>query len=248
MPTLLRPIRTIASAFLLLLTAGTSHAVVLDWTAVTWTAGTTASGSNSYDVDGGGNDVTVSYTNNGATFSAVPAIGAVNTATDLKFALSSMVNTTNSVVVTITFTGHYAGGVITSFTLHDVDFTSGSFTDKITVTALSGGSPATVTLTNSGGSSVNTIAGSPGTAPTAIGNAATSTNPQGDIYVSAGTYANPVNSISFTWTNPGTSFATQIIGLSNITFVPEVAGSSAALSLCAGMLGWGRRRARRTAA
>ena len=250
MPILPLSIRTIASAFLLLLTAGASHAVVLDWTAVTWTAGTTASGSNSYDVDGGGNDITVAYTNSGATFAAVPSIAAVNGATDLKLGLSSMNSTTNSVSVTITFTGAYAGGVITSFTLNDVDanLASGGFRDKITIAALSGATPVAVTLTNSGGTSVNTISNSGTTSPSALGNTATSTNPQGDITISAGSLATPVNSITFTWTNPSTFFGTQTIGVGNISFVPEVAHSATALGLCAGLLMIGRRRAPRTAA
>lgn len=244
-------IRTLAAAFLLLLTACASHAVILDWTLVTWTAGTTASGSNSYDVDGGGNDITVAYINSGATFSAVPSIGAVNsTATDLRLALSSMNSTSNSVSVTITFTGAYAGGVITSFTLNDVDanLASGGFQDKITVTALSGATPVNVTLTNSGGTSVNSIDSTSPTSPFALGNTATSTNPQGDVNVSAGSYANPVTSITFTWKNPSTFFSTQVIGLGNITFVPELATSSTALGLCAGLLATGRRRIRRQAA
>ena len=245
-------LRTIAAASLLLLTASASHAVVLDWTAVTWTAGTTASGSNSYNVDGvAGNDITVAYTNSGATFSSVPSIAAVNGTTDLRFALSSMNSTANSVTVTITFTGTaYAGGVFADFTLNDVDanLASGGFQDKVSISALNAGNPVALTVTNSGGTSVNTVSGSGTTAPSALGNTATSTNPEGDVTINSG--GNGVTSITFVWNNPSTFFGTQIIGLNNITFtaVPEVASSSAALSLCGGLLAFRRRRSQRAAA
>ena len=241
-------LRAIAAASLLLLTASASHAVVLDWsTAPAW-SGT----SNSYNVDGvAGNDISVAYTNTNATFvSPYPQITTINTpaATDLVFRVNPMGTlTTDNITVTITFIGAYAGGVITSFTLNDVDSDTG-FTDQINVSALRGATPVTVTLGNSGGTSVNQIFNSPGTGPYAVGLSPTASNPNGDVNVSAGTLANPVTSITFVWSNPSTNRTTQTIGLGNITFVPEVASSSAALSLCGGLLAFRRRRSQRAAA
>ena len=250
-------LRTIAAAFLLLLTASASHAVILDWsTAPAWT-GT----SNSYDVDGGGNDITVSDTITGSAAFATgfPQIATFNTpgSLGLLFRVSTMGTLgSGQVAVTITFTGAYAtSGVITSFTLHDVDkdFVGGNFQDRVTLSALAldGTTALPVTLTNTGGTSVNTISGSPGTSPDATGNAATTTDPNGDVTVTAGTFANPVTSITFVWDNPDAANRTvQTINLGNITFtaVPEVATSSIALCLCGGLLALGRRRIHRTAA
>lgn len=57
-----------------------------------------------------------------------------------------------------------------------------------------------------------------------------------------------MTSITFTWKNPSTFFGTQTIGLGNMTFVPAVATSPAALALFAGLFAIGRHRTGRAAA
>jgi hypothetical protein len=243
-------IRAIAAACVLLFTTAVSHAALLNWTAVTWTAGTTTAGSNSYNVDGvAGNDITVAYTANNVNFNSVPSIATVDGTTALQFYANSL-NTTGTVSVTITFTGTYAAGVTASFSLIDVDanLTTGGFQDKVAISALNGSTPVSLTVTNNAGA-VNTISGSPGTTPSALGNTSTSTS-TGNVNISTGT--NAVTSITFTWSNPSTFTGAQLIGLGNITFtavpVPEFASSSAALCLCIGMLPFKRRRVQRVEA
>ena len=138
-------LRTFAAVIVLLLTLSTGHAVLLDWSTVTW-SGT----SRNYNVDGvAGNDITVAYTTaNTVNFQN----GTPNIQTNLNgiagsfFVLDVLsLNTTGTITVTITFTGTYAAGAKASFTLVDVDARSPGqpggtnyFQDKVNITALNG--------------------------------------------------------------------------------------------------------------
>jgi hypothetical protein len=269
MPKPLFRIGALTATLFLLLTTGKSGAVVLDWNTVTWTAGTT---DNSYNVDGvAGNDIRVQVVKNGVTTSnsfgfptnvATPAIGNSNLVnqptgvTALQIATAGMVNSTNNITVTISFIGTYAVGVRNaSFNLYDIDAAATgnpSFIDRISLSALNGGTAVPLTATYAGVTNPAsfTITNSGTTAPilqgvTATGNISTD---QGNASVTTG--AATVTSIRFVWNNPGPNFQTQLIELGNINFtaIPEVASSSGALMLCTGLLAFRRRRCGRLAA
>ncbi|MDQ1407859.1 MAG: large repetitive protein, partial [Acidobacteriaceae bacterium] len=133
---------------------GSVHAIVLDWSAVTWTPGTL---SNSYDVDAGipGNDVTVTVSGNTAQlqpeiYSPNPQTPAITTnfqgglpspVSTLNLALD-LTNQTQAVTITVGFSALYPQGVKNvSFQLFDIDFANASgsnYQDQIrSITALS---------------------------------------------------------------------------------------------------------------
>lgn len=249
-------LRAIAVAIVLLLTAAASRAVLLDWAALpggqSWTPKGALTGS--FNLDGvAGNDIQISIVSSGVTFAsdgtgAYPqniSDSAINSGvTGLQLWTSAgMTNSTNKITVTISLLGTYAGGAPMSFTLFDVDATTTSFIDKVSVTAVNGASPVNLTAVFSGtGTQSNTISGSGTANPvitglTSVGNIS---NSQGNVTISSGS-AN-VTSITFVWNNPGPNFGSQAIDLGNITFAPEVGSSSVALALCGGLLVFGRRR------
>ena len=253
-------LRAIAAGFALLLTTAASRAVLLDWAALpggqTWVNGTT---SNQYNLDGvAGNDIQITITKSaGITWATEPSNGQnypQNFADPViesgvrglqMWTSAGMVNSTNNITVTITFLGTYAtGAYVQNLTLFDVD-ASGSFIDRVNITALKGATPVTLTATNNSalGTPANTITGSGTTSVVALGNTAVGnvTNAQGDVYVNTGNQL--VTSITFVWNNPGPNFGSQAIDLGNITFTPEVGSGSAALLLCGGLLAFGRRAA-----
>ena len=115
--------------------AGTASAVVLDWSALTWPAGSL---SNSYDVDPSspGNDVTVTISDDtgqlqpslASPFPQTPAItrafdgGLVTSPRTLELALD-LSNNSQFVTVTINFSAQYAAGVSNvSLQLFDIDY------------------------------------------------------------------------------------------------------------------------------
>ena len=249
-------LRAIAAAFAFLLSANVSHAVLLDWAALpggqTWAAGSL---TNSYNLDGvAGNDIQISVVSSGITFASDsngsypqnvsdPVIRSGTQGLQL-WSSAGFTNSTNKITVTITFLGTYASGTAASFSLFDVDAASGAsgFIDKVSITALKGATPVTLTATNIGGTASNTIAGSGTTNPivtgkTSVGNIS---DTRGDVNVSTG--AQFVTSITFVWNNPGPNFSSQAIDLGNITFTPEVGGSAGALLACGGVLFFVRRR------
>jgi len=161
-----------------------------------------------------------------------------------------MVNSSNTITLTITFLGTYStGAYVTNLTLFDVD-ASTTFTDRVTITALNGATPVTLTASNNSalGTPSNTITGSGTTSVVALGSTTVGdiSNARGDVYVNTGNQR--VTTMTFVWNNPGPNFGGQAIDLGNITFTPEVGGCSAALALCGGLLAFGRRRAARAAA
>ncbi len=95
-----------------LLWASTTSAVVLNWSTVTWPAGSL---SQTYDLDNDGiNDVTVAFSGNTSTLaSGSPAIGT-GLAANMDFSTTSQ-----SITVTVTFLSSLATDV--SFTLYSID-------------------------------------------------------------------------------------------------------------------------------
>lgn len=260
-------IRTLLVITALKALAMTSSAVVLDWNNLPvgqpWTNGSL---SNSFDVDAtnAGNDITVGVVSNGVTLAtgypqnAVSATIAGGDASYLRLnTTAGMVNSSNSVSVTITF--NYALGVNNvTLSLLDIDATADTesgtgYIDRISaISATPLGGPAnSVALTGTNTSNVVTTLTGSGTlgmevqGNVAAGNISTH---NGDVtFTSDGT---PITSITFTWNNPGPDyFNGQIIALGNITFtaapVPEIGSSFGALATCGGLLAaWRRRPAR----
>ncbi|MEO6739095.1 MAG: hypothetical protein ABIP20_02520 [Chthoniobacteraceae bacterium] len=264
-------IRTVAAAFLLLLTTSASHAVVMDWTqayaSTAWTQGAASSTTtNSYNNDAAntGNDITIAIASSaGVTWNAgypknVQANGTTVVGSDdasrLQMFVSTMTASANTISVTITF--NYAAGVTNvSFPILDIDAsgTGNRYTDRIaTINATPVvGSPNSVALTAVNVSNaVTTVAGSGtlGMSVTGVTSGGNIADHTGDVTFSTG--ATAIKSITFTWNNPGgNGFQQQIIALGNITYtpvpVPEIGSSLGALALCGGLAGVGRFRQRR---
>lgn len=256
--------RSLFIAAALLLIGMNSSAVVLDWGNLpggqSWTNGDL---TNSFNVDAtnAGNDITVAVASSGVAWtSGFPQNSQViagstiadNDALSLRLRTPGMVNTSNSISVTLTF--NYAAGVNNvSFTLFDIDAVSDTesntgYIDRISAisaTPLSG-APNSVALTATNASNtVTTLTGSGTLGMMVDGNVAAGniTNHNGDVTFTSD--ATPITSITFTWNNPGPDyFNGQIISLANISFtpVPEVGGGFGALLLCGGILTTWRRR------
>jgi hypothetical protein len=251
------------SAIALLLIGSNASAVILDWgnlpSGQSWVNGDL---SNAFNVDATnpGNDITVSVASSGVPFSSgypqnsqvIPgSMIASNDAFSLRLRTTGMVNSTNSITVTINF--NYALGVNNvTFSLFDIDAVADlesntGYIDNISAisaTAVGGGLVA-LTATNAN-NTVTTLAGSGTLGMTATGNvpAGNITDHSGDVTLS--TDGTPITSITFTWNNPGPDFFNgQIIALGNISFtsvVPEVGSGLGALCLCGGVLPLWRRR------
>lgn len=250
------------------------YAAVLDWGTgtpnYTWTAGAPGSNSSvsqSFDNDAthAGNDLTITLANVSAVWSTTanaptpgynfPIVNSYTTGgTTNKDALQLRVNsegsTTQGITVTISFTygSAYLGVNNLSFTLFDVDASSGQYKDtikNITATTYTGAivGPSSVT-----GSADNTVTGS-GTNYAVTGNT-TSVNTTGNANATINFGSNIVTSITFTWynTDSGTSLGAQVIGLGNISYTPvptpEIGSSLAALAVCGIAIGARRMRGR----
>ena len=254
------PLRAIAAALMLLFTASESRAVLLDWANLpvgqSWTQGGL---TGSFNLDGvAGNDVSISIVSSGVTF-ASDATGpypqnisdaAINSGTMglQMWTTAGFTNTTNKVTVTITFLGTYSSGTPASFTLFDVD-ANNTFIDRVSITALNGATPVTLTATNIGATASNTISGSGTTNPIATGTVAVGNISDNRGNVNITTNNQYVTSITFVWNNPGPNFGAQAIDLGNISFAPEVGSGYGALIVCGGMLTvWRRRPAARSLA
>lgn len=100
------------------------------------------------------------------------------------------------------------------FSILDVDFSSGGFTDQITVTGSYGGSPVTPSLDTHNGTPSYTIAGN-----VAVGNAgSTATSQNGRLWV---TFSAPVDTVTVVYGNAGsapTNPTSQAIDFHDITF------------------------------
>lgn len=105
------------------------------------------------------------------------------------------------------------------FSLLDVDFSSGGFTDQITVTGSYGGSPVTASLNTHNGTPSYTIAGN-----VATGNAGSSvTSQNGRLWV---TFSAPVDTVTVVYGNAASAPAnptSQAIDFHDITFCRPVA-------------------------
>ena len=188
---------------------------VFDWDRISsWTPGSV---DNSYAFSTFGN-VRFRLTNNGAyvnnaafggqspTVSNAFTGGLVPAQNSLTI-VSNQTNQSGVVQVTITLPRAFAG---VQFSIFDVDFASGQFTDRVQVTGSNGGSTVTPVLTNG---NVNTVSGN-----VAIGNGASNSDQAlGNVVV---TFSQAVDTIVLTYgnhTNAPADPGQQGIGLHDLT-------------------------------
>jgi hypothetical protein len=227
--------------FALLLTVLGAPAAVLNWSAVTWTAGSL---SNTYsNVGSSGVNVTVTFSGNTGTLQS----GSPNT-TDAQIggtgkpSLQADVLFPNKSTAGITVTISFSKPVyVQNLNILDVDATlsTGGWQDQISaikgVTA--GGqtvNPVAVAPAPPG-TSVVSVTGNSTTGFTALGLTSTTNSSTSNVSVSFGNFQ--VSQISFLYSpgpNQPTNPQAQRIGLDNITFslTPEVGPSLAAMTLC----------------
>lgn len=250
-----------------------AHAVVLDWSAVTWTPGSL---SNSYDIDPAnpGNDITVTVSGDTAQLQSEPPQTPAIT-TNLQGGQAAPVSTLNllldlsnqsqAVTVTVDFSALYVLGVSNvSFQLFDVDFASSNgnsganFQDQIrSISALSfdGITLIAPTITISPN---NTLSGS-GLNQVVTGQVLTNDTGAGsggaNVTINFGSAF--IKSFTFTYgSGSGTNNDPTLehIGIYNIDFttVPEANTALASILLCAtavGLASWQRaKKSRRLSA
>lgn len=197
--------------------AGTT---VFDWDTVAWTAGST---NNSYSLNGIGS-VTFAITNQGvflnnATYGGqsparqTAVTGGLATPQYSLAQLVDLVNQSDSATTTITL-GTAVPGL--QFQIFDVDYASGQFADRVTVTGSFGGATVLPTLTNG---AANYVIGN-----TAYGDALSAdTQANGNVTV---TFASPVDTITINYGDHALAPAApgqQAIELFDITFCKPVA-------------------------
>lgn len=233
-------IKSIRAAILccaLLFVSVSAQAIVLDWSTITWTAGSL---SNSYDIDpdNPGNDITVTITGSTNRFfnSTYPKLtqdftGGISPDPDQLDLYVDYANTSQSITITVAF--NYAAGVSNvNFTIFDVD-TGDTFTEKgktkrtfidqvdgIYATSTNSSLIAPVIVNSN--TTYNTVSGS-GTNQSVVGIAkANDFSNEGSVGVSYGT--NNITSFTFTYgegSGTGSDPAAQGIGLYDITFSPK---------------------------
>lgn len=186
-----------------------------DWDAITWAAGSTA---NSYAI---ANIGTVAWTitnpgtwlNNATYGGQSPAeqsavTGGIAGAGQSLFQLTNMLNQSQSAVTTITLPTAVPA---LQFRIFDVDFASGQFADRVTVTGTFNGASVTPTLTN-------------GVANYVIGNSAYGDATSGDTSGNGNvvvTFTSPVDTIVISYGNHSLAPADpgqQAIAIHDITF------------------------------
>ena len=240
----------------------TCHAVVFDWPTTPAWSGTGPTSGNTEAVDYGyyaNGSVSVSVFNSGEIWNAgFPIVqtgaartttgGTASTVNGFQLFLNNASNVpTNFVHVTINFL--YTGGANNiSFNLWDVDFGAGTFTDKIAnIVGTTAGGATVQATTITPTATFNQVNGTVGTAGVNVTGIAAAVNTTADANVAIG-FTQTVTSISFEWSSALAGGTTQAIGISPITFTglgspfPEVGSAFGALSLCGGMLAFGRRR------
>jgi hypothetical protein len=231
-------------SFALFCGVSVGSAVTLDWSTVTWTAGSL---SNSYQVDPNfsGNNITISVTDSSGalTGSGTPNIPSYSSSPlggtgkpSLQMAPTFLLGT-QSITVTISFnTSNYPNGVyVNNLNILGVDSNnSPRYTDSITnIQGVTATNQTINAVAVAGGSSV-TVSGNSSTGWTATGkNSVSGTSANGNVSVSFGN--SRVKQISFTLSNTNAVLGgRQLIGLDNITYslTPEVQPGIIGAAIC----------------
>jgi hypothetical protein len=227
------------------------RAVVLDWDAVTWTAGNL---SSSYDIDASkpGNDITVTVSgdtgqlvpDNNAPFDMSPCLsqsmtGGLSPAQNALLIYFNLTNTAQAVTLAVNFSAQYTQGVNNvSFTIFDVDFGSSSYQDQlrnIYAVALDGVTHIAATITTSAANSITGTGLSQVVNGDAnVANSGAGSN-QGNVTISFG--SNAIRGFAFTYgsgSNAPADPAAQKIALYDISFtpIPELNPSWTAIISC----------------
>ncbi len=221
------------SSFLIVLFCRVSVgcAVTLDWSTVTWTAGSL---SNSYDVDPSnpGNDITITVSGNTSSLGGTsPSIAGNLGGTGRASLQLAPTFTLASQSITVSIAFNYTQGVyVQNLNILSVD--SNLFKDKITNIQGITATGQTVNGVAVVGSSRNSVTGNSSTGWTVTGTGNAGTGATGNVSVSFGNFR--VTQISFTYSNAGTLSLAQKIGLDNISWslTPEVRPGIAASILC----------------
>jgi hypothetical protein len=215
-------------------------AVTLDWSAVTWTAGSL---SNSYDIDPSnpGSDIMIAMSGNTGNFnSGSPSIGTGLGGTGKSSLQLAPTFTSTSQSITVTISFNYTQGVyLQNLNILSVDsgtIVLAGYTDKITnIVGVTATGQSVNAAAVAGGSSV-TVSGNSTSGWTASGNGTVAgTSANGNVSVSFGNFR--VKQVSFTLSNSGNlsiSLASQLIGLDNISYslTPEVQPGIIGAVLC----------------
>ena len=240
--------------------ANSSHALVLDWDAVTWNDGSLI---NSYDLNSDAiNDITVTLTsqqaniwaldpatgsqaptvNQSLTGGLVPPEDALNLAANLK--------TQSDVTVNLSFTGAQPGAANVSFTLFDIDVTTNSDIISGIYGLAYDGTHIAATITNVGsavtltGTGLNQVlTGNTVSADSGLGSG------NGNATISFGSTI--ITDVFFNFSNTAGAPRFQNIAIGDISFtpVPEVNPAMVAAGSCVAAMGLAilvQRRARRT--
>lgn len=237
-------LRFLLPQLLLMVTASSSMALVLDWDARTYTPGSLNQGFE-FDNALAGNEVTFVITGN--TNKLRPDVGTgVNTpsvSTSLQGGLgqsslniTANVGTQTEITVTVSFSNLYVQGVENvSFTIFDIDKTTDSeFIKNITATTVNG-TVIPATISNVG--SMVTLSGT-GISQLLTGQgAAANTDGTGNATISFG--ANAIRSFTFTFDNSSGPPRIQEIGMHDLNFtpVPEVNPAITATVSCLAVSG-----------
>ncbi len=223
-------VRAILAA--LLLSVLPASAVVLDWSAVSWTPGSL---SQSFDVDADGlNDVTVAFSGDTSAFTGgSPAISTSYQASSTLGADLDFSSTSGAITITVTFIGCLAADL--SFSLYDIDAdrkgNSSNFAYQDSFTGFTGqGEKGSVTASVTTGSLVTYASGSGlGLDVSPAGSGAGNVN---------ATFDQPLYSYQFTYGSSsniaGNNPDPQDFAITSIKFrkVPEVGTSTMAALLC----------------
>ena len=243
-----RLLRT-STAAIFLIAAADVHAVVLDWSNVTWAPGSL---SNSYDIDGyagNGNDITIAVSGNTNKLTTDPVTGLPSPSIsnsleggyggDHSLFLGGDLSTQTNFTVTVTFTGQYNAATGVSFSLFDIDMgvdrekilnIYGVLADGTRIAPTISGLGSAVTLSGTGLSQVLTGNVASSDTGTSSGN--------GNATISFGAYA--ITSFSFDFKNDGGPPRFQSIGLYDISFtpVPEINPAWTAVLSCLAAAGF----------
>src|SRR5271166_2238149 len=223
--------------FVLFCSVATAPAPTLDWSAVSWPAGSL---SNTYNnVGASGTNVTVTFSGNTGTLqSGSPNTTASQIGGTGKPSLQSEVlfpsKSTAGITVTITFSKPV---YVQNLNILDVDasLSTGGWQDQISaIKGVTAGGTVNPVAVAGGGSAVS-VTGNSTIGFTATGLTPTTNSSTSNVSVDFGNYQ--VTQISFLYSpglNQPASPSDQLIGLDNITFslTPEVGPSLAAMTLC----------------
>jgi hypothetical protein len=240
-------------AFTLWASSDTSRAVVLDWSTVTWPAGSL---NNAYHVDPSvpGNNLTIDVSGN--TSQLLPSFSPPNAQTPVvsqtfqggfgspQNSLELRVDFSNQsqfVTVTITFAASYTSGVNNlSLTLFDID-NQGTYQDEIrSITALSTDGVTQIAPIISGlGSAVSLTGVGLNQTLDGIANCPDTGAGSGDGNATITFGATPIQSITFTYGSGSATQAdptTQKIGIYNLIYsvvpIPEINPTAASALVC----------------